>query len=88
MINTYVKKPVKVEAIQYIDECEVVHEIMEFLGQGFLHVSYRHLEPRLYLNGEETVYAVPGDYIIKGVNGEFYPCPADVFMKTYDKVYS
>lgn len=27
-----------------------------------------------------------GDYIIKGVNGEFYPCKPDVFAKTYDKV--
>ena len=26
----------------------------------------------------------PGDYIIKGVNGEFYPCKPDIFEKTYD----
>ena len=26
-----------------------------------------------------------GDYIIKGVNGEFYPCRQDIFEKTYDK---
>lgn len=28
--------------------------------------------------------ASPGDYIIKGVNGEFYPCKPDVFEKTYE----
>jgi len=28
--------------------------------------------------------AVHGDYIIKGVNGEFYPCKPDIFDKTYD----
>ena len=28
----------------------------------------------------------PGDYIIKGVNGEFYPCKPDIFAKTYDIV--
>ena len=27
-----------------------------------------------------------GDYIIKGVNGEIYPCKADIFEKTYDEV--
>ena len=29
-------------------------------------------------------YALEGDYIIKGVNGEFYPCKPDIFEKTYD----
>lgn len=27
-----------------------------------------------------------GDHIIKGVNGEFYPCKADIFKKTYEEV--
>ena len=27
-----------------------------------------------------------GDYIIKGVNGEFYPCKPDIFTKTYEEV--
>lgn len=30
--------------------------------------------------------ASTGDYIIKGVNGEFYPCKPDIFEKTYEKV--
>jgi hypothetical protein len=30
------------------------------------------------------MYAKDGDYIIKGVNGEFYPCKPDIFKKTYD----
>lgn len=30
--------------------------------------------------------ATMGDYIIKGVNGEFYPCKPDVFEKTYERV--
>jgi len=28
-----------------------------------------------------------GDYIIKGIEGEFYPCRADIFEQTYEKVY-
>ena len=31
-------------------------------------------------------YAEIGDYIIKGVKGEFYPCKPDVFAKTYERV--
>lgn len=33
---------------------------------------------------EGVMLASFGDYIIKGVNGEFYPCKPDIFIKTYD----
>jgi len=35
---------------------------------------------------EGTMTANIGDYIIKGVNGELYPCKPDIFEKTYEKV--
>ena len=35
---------------------------------------------------EGTMTAKAGDYIIKGVNGEIYPCKADIFEKTYEPV--
>lgn len=35
---------------------------------------------------EGTMKASPGDWIIKGVNGEFYPCKSDIFEKTYEPV--
>lgn len=35
---------------------------------------------------EGTMFASIGDYIIKGVDGEFYPCKPDIFIRTYDKV--
>lgn len=31
------------------------------------------------------VHAKLGDYIIKGINGELYPCKANIFMKTYER---
>ena len=34
---------------------------------------------------EGVMQASLGDYIIKGVNGEFYPCKPDIFAKTYEK---
>jgi len=35
---------------------------------------------------EGTMTANPGDWIIKGVNGEFYPCKPDIFEKIYEPV--
>lgn len=35
---------------------------------------------------EGTMDAVKGDYIIKGIAGEFYPCKPDIFAKTYEQV--
>ena len=34
---------------------------------------------------EGVMVAKSGDYIIRGVNGEIYPCKADIFLKTYEK---
>lgn len=36
------------------------------------------------MTSEGIMNASPGDYIIKGVKGEFYPCKPDVFAETYD----
>lgn len=52
----------------------------------------------LYIPREEREYclidtlegqmkAMNGDYIIKGVDGELYPCKPDIFMQTYERVY-
>lgn len=35
---------------------------------------------------EGVMTAIPGDFIIKGIHGEFYPCKADIFAKTYELV--
>jgi hypothetical protein len=35
---------------------------------------------------EGTMAAIRGDWIIKGINGEFYPCKPDIFEKTYEKM--
>ena len=35
---------------------------------------------------EGVMHASPGDYIIRGVQGEFYPCKPDIFEATYERV--
>jgi len=37
---------------------------------------------------EGDMKAMPGDYIIKGVENEFYPCKPSIFLKTYDLVFT
>lgn len=74
------KKPVIIEAIQWNGRNEM--EIARFIG-GNLEMDGNRL---LIHTLEGTMTASVGDYVIKGVNGEFYPCKPDIFEKTYDPV--
>jgi hypothetical protein len=87
----YRKKPVVIEAIQINSQTE--HEIKEW-SNGAVYAS-PVLEPcesnpsgkYWQINTLEGVMtADPGDYIIKGIKGEFYPCKPDIFEATYEKV--
>lgn len=80
MIKRYRKKPVCVEAVQWTGKN--VSEICKFTQKD---VSNLIIGGALYIQTLEGVmHASVGDYIIKGVNGEFYPCNPDVFKKTYE----
>lgn len=35
---------------------------------------------------EGAMLASPGDWVIRGVSGEFYPCKPDIFLKTYNRI--
>ncbi len=80
MARAYRKKPVVVEAVQWTgnnhaDMCEFIDpEVFEIIPRVGLVIHT--------LEGDH--HASPGDYIIKGVNGEFYPCKPDIFAKTYE----
>lgn len=84
-MKRYRKKPVVIEAIQ-------------FTGENFAEccafdagVRVRHAQglPRFLevdtLEGDGLT-AVPGDYIIRGIKGEVYPCKPDIFEETYEEV--
>lgn len=79
------KKPVIIEAMQ-ITESNVI-EVVDWMGDIFP-LAWRewppiHIEiPTL----EGVMKANIGDWIIKGVKGEFYPCKPDIFELTYEKV--
>jgi hypothetical protein len=46
--------------------------------------AYRTYEPVAIKTLEGVMRADVGDYIIRGVNGEVYPCKPDIFAKTYE----
>ena len=80
MSKKYRKKPVVIEAIQWVGNN--LSEIDNFIGR-----TVYNKETTLVIHTlEGDMEASIGDYIIKGVNGEFYPCKPDIFDKTYEEV--
>lgn len=80
MARTYRKMPVVVEAVQWTGENHA--EMCEFIDPEVFEIIPRVGLVIHTLEGDH--HASPGDYIIKGVNGEFYPCKPDIFAKTYE----
>ena len=80
MIKKFKKKPVIIEAIQW--NGENLSEIDEFTKNAVKNHESVLIIPTL----EGDMYASLNDYIIKGVNGEFYPCKPGIFDKTYEEV--
>ena len=78
MIKQYRKKPVVVEAVQWTGEN--YDEIVEFTRSKAKLYCRSLVIPTL----EGDHFASKGDYIIKGVAGEFYPCKPDIFEQTYE----
>ena len=83
----YRKKPVVIEAMVFKNDAFTISELSSFMNQT-LNVSYKDPEnPKLIISTlEGDMEASVGDYVIKGVNGEFYPCKPDIFKKTYEEV--
>ena len=86
------KKPVVVEAIQWNGKNfdEISNFIQDFHGHKKV---YEDAEEAALKSGEYYISTLEGimtanagDWIIKGVKGEFYPCKPDIFEKTYEKV--
>jgi hypothetical protein len=90
LIAKYTKKPVTIEAIQFADDTDTISNIHGFMGAEKTCVSYEDpTTPYLKIPTLEGVMkANVGDWIIKGVKGEFYPCKPDIFEATYTKADS
>lgn len=82
----YRKKPVVIEAIQFTEETK--DQCWSFVTLGNKSPGFDKLgRPALIIPTLEGDHrAEIGDYIIKGVKGEFYPCKPDIFEMTYEPV--
>jgi hypothetical protein len=88
MTRKFKKKPVIVEAVEYtgVNFKEVK---MFCLGAKDRQHLGEIIIPTLEDGHDKAAVHVaePGDFIIKGVEGEFYPCKPDIFRKTYEEVH-
>lgn len=77
------KKPVVIEAVQFRNG-KIPHELDDAIIAGLI----RFCEDGTLLIDtlEGVMIGRSGDWIIKGVNGEYYPCKPDIFEKTYEPV--
>ena len=81
----YRKKPVVIEAIQWTGDNR--KEIFDFCNMSYINYEIGSDVPTLKIQTlEGPMTASIGDYIIKGIQGEFYACKPDIFLQTYDKV--
>lgn len=87
-IKRYKKKPVEIQAVQFtVDDRDLVAHwcagrvVEDVSPRDRSDVRYTIAIPTL----EGTMHGMVGDYIIKGVRGEFYPCKRDIFEETYEE---
>ena len=73
------KKPIVIEAVQFHDSKAGLAEVVGFVPNIGLQNGVPIIRT---LEGDMSVS--PGDWIIKGVQGEFYPCKPDIFEATYE----
>lgn len=82
MVKKYVKKPIPIEAVQFTGDN--FRELYDFAGNDVYYQDgwiYVHT-----LEGDMKMKNKVGDYLIKGVRGEFYFCEKNIFEETYEEV--
>ena len=79
----YRKKPVVIDAVRWDGD---MHLVKKELGQTFQVFSKEKPDSLRIETLEGDHECRHGDYILKGVKGEFYPCKQDIFEMTYEKV--
>ena len=79
------KKPIVVEAMQFTNETK--NQVFNFVSCNRYADFDSKNNPILVIETlEGDMVTSLGDWVIKGVNGEFYPCKPNIFEKTYEKV--
>lgn len=82
MIKQYIKKPIPINAIQFTGKN--FDELVSFAGD-FIYKNNNEIFIHT-LEGEMKMKNAIGDYLIKGVHGEFYFCEKSIFEETYEEL--
>lgn len=81
----YRKKPVLIEAVLW--NGVEVSEVTDWISKALQNETITRSGDKVVIKTlEGDMIASPGDYIIKGVKGELYPCKPDIFESTYEMV--
>lgn len=82
------KKPVEVEARYFDGSHYAADHLYAWMGNRGRFAKEGHFGTLTIPTLEGDMIASRGDWIIKGVKGEFYPCKPDIFAATYEPVSS
>lgn len=83
MSNMYVKKPISIEAEQILTgDAEASPFVNEAFRNGAIHFTDRGF---LVDTLEGHMFADYGAYLVRGIDGEYYPCKQTIFERSYDK---
>lgn len=83
------KKPIVVEAVRWDGSSEMAKKLVKWINDQGGSANFFDVKDMTFsisistLEGE--MYAHPGDWIIQGVENEFYPCKPSVFAKTFER---
>ena len=82
-VKKYRKKPVVIKALLLEESVESQENAVKWCG------GKKGPDGGVYIDTlEGKMYVSTGDYIIEGVNGEFYPCKSEIFEKKHTKVFN
>lgn len=85
------KKPVVIEAEQFLPNDEAIEKVMALASRGSRRVQVTRMPDGKCTMQIQTLEGVMeasiGDWVIRGIQGEVYPCKPDIFYATYERVY-
>jgi len=85
-MDKYRKKPLIVEAAQW--DGKLIGDLypIKLFGDNDVEWHYKGKDKLVIETLEGEMICEPGDWVVKGIKGEFYPVAQDIFNESYDKV--
>lgn len=89
-MKKYVKKPISINAVQIcLNNCDIINNIKDYIKQYTKEDIFRinYTTRKFYVKTlEGFMEGNEFDYLIKGIEDEFYICKKDIFEKSYEEI--